>query len=195
MPLFEEYVAFEASSTLSDIATLPWYKPVVLASSSLSSFTATLTTYTTTPITTPTPSSAPTATTQGGRRAIAIGLGVGLGCGILILLGLVSYIRRQRKKHEGAHTPLSNGYPSGKGAVTDSVGPGYVYKAELDGTPVIDSCGSPAISELMGSTVIETPCQSPLGSPEMAQREIKREERMSACVEEHRGTGAQELPG
>ncbi|KAF1846570.1 uncharacterized protein K460DRAFT_126303 [Cucurbitaria berberidis CBS 394.84] len=225
----DEYVAFEASFTLSDIAALPsssrlasyWSvnaertKPLVTsttasahtttASSGLSSSATASSTLTSTPTATSTPSAAPTAPASTRRRAATIGLGVGIGFGVPVLLGLAGltlfYIRRQHKKHEAVLATLANEYPPEKGAAADSyahnaeAGPGYAHTAELDSTPIVESCGSPTPSELPGSSVAATPYQSPIGSPEMVQGELNRKERMSVCVEEGRNAGVQEVPG
>ena len=193
------------SESESTVTASPGYSASTTPSSTLRHISTTITTDSTPATSTTSPS--PTTPVPARGKTATIGLGVGIGVGVPVLLGLAGltcfYIRRQRKNSQAALVIPSVDYPPEKGAVTDiyahnvgTPGPGYAHKAELDGTPIVETCGSPTPSELPGSIVSDTPCQSPFVSPEIVQREFERKERMSARVEgEGEGPGAQELPG
>ncbi|KAH9882061.1 hypothetical protein J1614_001233 [Plenodomus biglobosus] len=192
------YVAFEESSTLSDIAALPvktelskWWVDhadrTMITTSSLLATSVIAESPTTPTMTSATASTAPRkissltdliptptipATTNKKPTSTTLGIGVGLGNPILLALIALSifYLRRHRKKHKAALTALpasSDEYPPEKQDVHAS----HVHHAELDGTPIFESPGSPHPSELQGSTAMTTPaaCQSPFASPETVQ--------------------------
>jgi hypothetical protein len=118
-----------------------------------------------------------------------IGMGVGIGVGVpltlcIAVLGLI-FTRRRRKRRETqteTQTSINTSTSAEKSAAA-----AYGHRSELDGTPIIETYGSPGLSEMQGSSVEGTPWQSPV----MAQGEFGGKKRMSGGE----GVGVCELAG
>jgi hypothetical protein len=122
--------------------------------------------------------------TSSDKTSTTIGLAVGLGVGIPLLIGIAALVffcvRRQRKKKTNANATTEptelmlpeSGYPVEKKGVTAS----YGFKAELDGTPNINS---PGPSEMQDTSVMGSPYGSPLVSPATINEGFKGSDEIS----------------
>jgi hypothetical protein len=184
----KEYVAFEASWTLSDIVALPsksrtasWWEENRGRYASTSTMTTTMareSSYTGSSVGTSTGGATPSATSEvpqqedKNEKAISLGTGIGIGIGIgvplllCIMFFAFSHVRRQQKKHDLATGKIYKNSMEKDAAAFEG------HKSELDSTPIVESCGSPAASELQGSSVIGMALGSPGVSPETPQEEF-----------------------
>jgi hypothetical protein len=180
----KEYVAFEASWTLSDIVALPsksrtaswWEENRGRYTSTSMTTTARESSYPVATSTTAMGTSSETSSVPkqeaGNEKAVALGAGIGIGIGIgvplllCIMFFAFSYVGRQRKKYRLAKEKLYMTSAEKNAAAFGG------HKSELDSTPIVESCGSPAASELQGSVVVGMALGSLGVSPEMVQEEF-----------------------
>ncbi|KAH7089196.1 hypothetical protein FB567DRAFT_627698 [Paraphoma chrysanthemicola] len=187
----EAHVAIYTTQTLSDTAALPspsrtssWWS----ANADRPKTVAALTMASSTPL-----SNKTSDVLHARNKKLALGLGVGLGIPIILLATflILFYIRKYRK-HTNTATPAEPTQPTfppdGKNAM-----PALGYKAEVDGSSVLEGFMSPPPpSEMEGSSVTGTPFVSPV----TVHEEFESVQRGSGMKEE-RGTkgGRHEMAG
>ncbi|KAF1919793.1 hypothetical protein BDU57DRAFT_153240 [Ampelomyces quisqualis] len=185
----KEYVAFEASWTLSDVVALPsasrtasWWAANAARYASMTSTTLTTSRSTTTMATaftypsrtlgmsatgsmsvaTPTSTSSVPQQASSNEKAVALGAGLGIGLGIPVLLCIMSlafFYIRRQRKKLNAANKRVDMNSADEKHAAASSGG---HKSGLDSTPIVGGCGLPAASELQGPGV----------SPETVQEEF-----------------------